>query len=344
MQGSSFLDLAAFTLSPTHPVINTSNPSLSSLFRIYICGSLPSVCLQHTILISGFPYRVVESDHLPVFPSMQTPILTGQALSSNTFYLKSFIGLETSAWDTEIPTKNAKRAREAGGLGVFICRVFVIMKRVYIEWLTPAIISWAQADSICLDISVIMEFTPRLIRICDSRLPCGEFWVSEMLQTHFLIPQHLKYQKAAHRRKHTHTCTQYTNLNSVIHSFVFLSIFTKNLICTQSCLYQVIQSTRLMPILGKVSFDQWDGNKNKTNAFSFFFLGLNLCHMEVTKIGVKLSCSCQPTPQPQQHQIWAVSVTYNTAHSNTRSLTHWSWPGIESTSSYIPVGVVTTEP
>ena len=34
-------------------------------------------------------------------------------------------------------------------------------------------------------------------------------------------------------------------------------------------------------------------------------------------------------PQPQQCQIWAASVTYNTAHSNAGSLTHWVRPGIK---------------
>ena len=50
------------------------------------------------------------------------------------------------------------------------------------------------------------------------------------------------------------------------------------------------------------------------------------------------SYSCWPTPQP--HQIQAVSVTYTTAHSNSRSLTHWSRLGIESTTSWFLVGFV----
>ena len=36
--------------------------------------------------------------------------------------------------------------------------------------------------------------------------------------------------------------------------------------------------------------------------------------------------------------------TYTTAHSNTGSLSHWSRSGIQSTSSWILVGFVTTEP
>ena len=41
------------------------------------------------------------------------------------------------------------------------------------------------------------------------------------------------------------------------------------------------------------------------------------------------SYSCRPTPEPQQLGIWATSVTYTTAHSNDKSLTHWTRPGIE---------------
>ena len=48
--------------------------------------------------------------------------------------------------------------------------------------------------------------------------------------------------------------------------------------------------------------------------------------------------------QPQQHEIWAMSVTYTTAHSNARSLTHWVRPGIEPASSWILAGFITTEP
>ena len=56
------------------------------------------------------------------------------------------------------------------------------------------------------------------------------------------------------------------------------------------------------------------------------------------------SYSCWSTPQPQQCRIWAASVTYNTAHSNTRSLFHWVRPGIESSTSWFLVGFVSTGP
>ena len=38
--------------------------------------------------------------------------------------------------------------------------------------------------------------------------------------------------------------------------------------------------------------------------------------------GLNKNYSCQPTPHPQQWRIQATSLTYNTAHHNTRSLTH----------------------
>ena len=55
------------------------------------------------------------------------------------------------------------------------------------------------------------------------------------------------------------------------------------------------------------------------------------------------------TPQPRYTTAtatWdqAASATYTTAHSNTRSLTHWEGPGIEPTSSWILVGFISTEP
>ena len=60
--------------------------------------------------------------------------------------------------------------------------------------------------------------------------------------------------------------------------------------------------------------------------------------------GSHLSYSCWPTPQRQQHGIWAASVTYTTAHSNTGCLTYWARPGIKPTSSWILVWLITAEP
>ena len=53
--------------------------------------------------------------------------------------------------------------------------------------------------------------------------------------------------------------------------------------------------------------------------FCFCFLGPNWGTWKFPGNGlICWSCSCQPTPQPQQHRIWVVSVTYTTAHGNTR--------------------------
>ena len=40
----------------------------------------------------------------------------------------------------------------------------------------------------------------------------------------------------------------------------------------------------------------------------------------------------------QQHETWATSVTYTTAHSNAGSLTHGARPGIEPLSSWMLLG------
>ena len=92
-------------------------------------------------------------------------------------------------------------------------------------------------------------------------------------------------------------------------------------------------------------FTSWKGNlvagrqESRELTFAFYilfythihtyihiFLGPHSRHMEIPRVGVKWSCSHWPTPQPQPqsqpHGIWAVSVTYSTAHSNARSLTH----------------------
>ena len=45
-------------------------------------------------------------------------------------------------------------------------------------------------------------------------------------------------------------------------------------------------------------------------------------------------------PQPQQHQIWVRSVTYTTAHGNTRSSTHSARLGIKLATSWFLVGFI----
>ena len=69
----------------------------------------------------------------------------------------------------------------------------------------------------------------------------------------------------------------------------------------------------------------------------FFSFYDDNCGISKFKPGVKSELQCQPTPQPQQHWIWATSVTYAASCSNIRSLTHWSRPGIEPTSSWVLV-------
>ena len=77
--------------------------------------------------------------------------------------------------------------------------------------------------------------------------------------------------------------------------------------------------------------------------FAFCFFRLHLRPMEVPRLGVNWNCSRWSTPQPQQHWIQAMSETHTTAHSNMGSLTHWARLGIEPASSWILVGLVTTE-
>ena len=67
----------------------------------------------------------------------------------------------------------------------------------------------------------------------------------------------------------------------------------------------------------------------------YCFLGPCPWHMEISRLGVHLELTS--TPQPQWHRNQAVSSTYTTAHSNTRSLTHRARPGIEPISSWILV-------
>ena len=83
--------------------------------------------------------------------------------------------------------------------------------------------------------------------------------------------------------------------------------------------------------------------KFKDRTFLFFFLSFVLLgphpqHMEVPRSN--RIYSCWPTPEPQQCKIWAASVTYTTAHSNARSLTHWARPGMGPSTSWFLVGFV----
>ena len=64
----------------------------------------------------------------------------------------------------------------------------------------------------------------------------------------------------------------------------------------------------------------------------FFFLGPQLWHMEVPRLGVE--------SELQPRGIRAASATCATAHSHARSPTHQTRPGIEPASFWILVGFV----
>ena len=59
-----------------------------------------------------------------------------------------------------------------------------------------------------------------------------------------------------------------------------------------------------------------------------------------SQAGVKLELQLPPMPQP--HRSLTTSVTYTTAHSNARSLTHRARPMIKPTSSWILVVFIST--
>ena len=79
-------------------------------------------------------------------------------------------------------------------------------------------------------------------------------------------------------------------------------------------------------------------------SFFFLFLGLPPLHMEVPRLVSNRSCSCRPTPQPQQRQIRASSATYSTAHGIARSLTHGARPGMEPSTSWFLVRLISSVP
>ena len=70
-----------------------------------------------------------------------------------------------------------------------------------------------------------------------------------------------------------------------------------------------------------------------------YFRAADMAYRSSQARGLNQSYGFQPTPQ--QCQIWAMSGAYITACINTRSLTQWTRPGIEPTSSWIPVSFLT---
>ena len=79
---------------------------------------------------------------------------------------------------------------------------------------------------------------------------------------------------------------------------------------------------------------------------SFFicFLGLHLWHMEVPRLGVESELQLPAYTTATGTQDLRQSVTYTTAHSKARSLTHWVKPGIEPASSQTLVRFISAEP
>ena len=77
----------------------------------------------------------------------------------------------------------------------------------------------------------------------------------------------------------------------------------------------------------------------------FFPLGHTHSMWSFPGYGSNQSCSLWPEPQPQlqQRQIWARSMTYTTAHTNTKTLTHWARPEIKPATSRILVRFISTE-
>ena len=66
--------------------------------------------------------------------------------------------------------------------------------------------------------------------------------------------------------------------------------------------------------------------------FLFLFMA-PLQHKDISGLGVKLEPQLKPMQQSQQHRIWAAFTTYAAAGGNAGSLTHWSRPEVEPTSS-----------
>ena len=91
----------------------------------------------------------------------------------------------------------------------------------------------------------------------------------------------------------------------------------------------------------------WCQTANSDSYLTFFFLSFSGCTHSTWRFpgqGSNQSCSCWPMPQPQQCQIWAMSVTYSTAHSNVGSLPQWVRPGMEPASSWLLIRCVSAEP
>ena len=95
-----------------------------------------------------------------------------------------------------------------------------------------------------------------------------------------------------------------------------------------------------------VPLNTWNLIKMIQKNFCLFFFRASPVAHGNSRLGVKLeqvifkNRSHRPMPQPQPRQIWAMYVTYSTAHSNTGPSTHSVRPGIQPASSQMLVRFV----
>ena len=87
--------------------------------------------------------------------------------------------------------------------------------------------------------------------------------------------------------------------------------------------------------------ENWGWNRY---LFIFVFWGLHVQHMEVPRLGVESELLPSAYTTATATPVWAPSVTYTTAHGNTRSLTHWVRPEIDPATSWFLVGFISTVP
>ena len=79
--------------------------------------------------------------------------------------------------------------------------------------------------------------------------------------------------------------------------------------------------------------------------YLFCFSGPQPWHMEVPRLGVTSDLQLPATSHSHSNaQIWATCATYTIAHGNSRSLTHWTGPGIEPATSWCLVRFVSVLP
>ena len=78
--------------------------------------------------------------------------------------------------------------------------------------------------------------------------------------------------------------------------------------------------------------------------YLFIFLGSHPWHTEVPRLGVKSELQLWTYTTAIATQNLSRLATYTTAHSNTRSLTHWARPRIEPATLWLLVRFMSTVP